>query len=188
MNLIVVSSHPVTQRLLTAAGYEFEYRKPSPQIANDKLPAVEYALSVARGRAKKVLETSQNAVVVSVAPVLTLNGKKIYPPQDEEQAVRQLLMLSGVLHKIYNGVAIFSQDHQSSFFSQAKVRMNTLSLDEIKRYVATGEAFSSAAGYSMLGKGASFVESVVGDWYAAAGAPLSELAKRLGRDYGIKAF
>ena len=188
MNMIVVSSCLTTWRIMTSAGFKYESDMQRDVSVNEKLPAPDYALILALERARKSFEMNPHDIVVGTSAVLTINGKKIAPPGTEAQAAELLERLSGGLHKIYSSIAILSEGRQTNFFEDSKVRMRKFSHEVIRRYVATGEVFSSATGYSLLGKGASLVESVTGDWYAAAGVPLLGLAKRLDNIYGIVPF
>lgn len=175
-------------RLLYNAGFTYETASCEDAKKVHDAPPVDYVTRMAREKAAGVFRARPHDVVVGVASILVVNGKKLFPPKTGEQAENLLKDLSGGTHRIYSGVSIFSTNRQCIFYGSAVVKLRKLDDYTIKRYVETGEVFEGAAGYSLLGKGVSLVDSIIGNWYAAAGLLMPELAERLKRDYGIAAF
>jgi septum formation protein len=81
-----------------------------------------------------------------------------------------------------------SKDRQETFFVQAKVNFMKLDEDLINRYIETNEFSDKAGGYAIQGKGCILVDSIDGDYFGVVGLPISQLAKRLERDYGVTSF
>ena len=188
LNLIVSSSFLPALRLLSDAGLKYETASCEEKKKIHDLPPVDYVTRMACEKAAGVFMARPHDVVIGVASLLVVNGRKLFPPKTAEQAKFLLKKLSGGTHKVYSSVAIFSEIRQCNFYGSAGVKLRKLDDDTITRYVATGEVFEGAAGYSLLGKGASLVDSIIGNWYAAAGLLMPELAERLKRDYGIVIF
>ena len=58
--------------------------------------------------------------------------------------------------------------------STSQVRFRRLSDDEIRRYVATGEAADKAGAYGIQGRAALFIDEIRGSYTGIMGLPLFE--------------
>lgn len=189
MKLVLASSSPRRKDILENAGYTFEVVKPEvDENLKIKLPPIDLVMKLALLKANNVFEKDNDAVVIGADTIVCIDGKNIGKPDSIEQARSLLRQLSGRLHRVYTGVAIVSKDRQETFFVQAKVNFMKLDEELINRYIETEEPFGKAGGYAIQGKGRILVENIDGDYYGVVGLPISQLAKRLERDYGITAF
>lgn len=189
LKLVLASSSPRRKEILENAGYTFEVVKPeADENLKIKLPPIDLVMKLALLKANSVFEKNSDAVVVSADTIVCIDGKNIGKPDSIDQARSLLRQLSGRLHRVYTGVAIVSRDRQETFFVQAKVNFMKLDEELINRYIETEEPFGKAGGYAIQGKGRILVENIDGDYYGVVGLPIAQLAKRLERDYGIKAF
>jgi septum formation protein len=59
------------------------------------------------------------------------------------------------------------------------VTFRSLTDDDIRAYIATGEPMDKAGAYGIQGYGATIVERVDGDYFAVMGLPLNRLARLL---------
>jgi septum formation protein len=66
--------------------------------------------------------------------------------------------------------------------------MKTLSKEEIRAYIATGEPFGKAGSYAIQGVGAFMVESIAGSYSNVVGLPLCALIKALLNAGAVKGF
>lgn len=189
MKIILASSSPRRKAVMENAGYKVEVRKPDiDENLRMKLPPIDLVMKLALMKANSAVKNSDDEVVIGADTIVCIDGKNIGKPNDAEQAKTLLRQLSGRLHRVYTGVAIVSKERQETFFVQAKVNFMKLDNDLIDRYIATGEPLDKAGGYAIQGKGGMLVESIDGDYYGVVGLPIAQLAKRLERDYKIKAF
>ena len=60
----------------------------------------------------------------------------------------------------------------------------SLSPQEIRAYIATGEPMDKAGAYGVQGYGCLFVEGIVGDYYNVMGLPVCRLGRML-RQFGV---
>ncbi len=65
-----------------------------------------------------------------------------------------------------------------------EVYFRDLTMDEMLNYWQTGEAQDKAGGYGIQGKGALFVQKIVGSYSNVVGLPLTETALLL-RRFGV---
>lgn len=66
-----------------------------------------------------------------------------------------------------------------SFHEKTKVFIKKLTPAIIKNYIATGEPLDKAGAYGLQQLGAVLIEKIDGDFFNAAGLPLSKLAEKL---------
>jgi septum formation protein len=102
-------------------------------------------------------------------------------PRDAEDAVRILQILSGQTHWVYTAVAITPEQTSTPVcaMQKSRIRFATLSPEQIKSYVSSGEAFGKAGAYGIQGMAASFIEEISGSYSGIMGLPLFETAQLL---------
>jgi septum formation protein len=92
-----------------------------------------------------------------------------------------LTALAGRTHHVLTAIALHAQDDVVVEISDSTVTFAPLSVDEIARYVATGEPFDKAGGYAVQGRAAAFITRIEGSYSGVMGLPLAETASALAR-------
>ncbi len=129
-------------------------------------------LSVRKGAA--VAHTlPPDRLVISSDTLVELDGVPLGKPADEEDALRILLSLSGKSHNVHTGVAVHYMGKVYSGVDSSNVRFRTLTEDEAREYIATGEPMDKAGAYAIQGIGARFVAEHVGRFDTIVGLSLS---------------
>jgi septum formation protein len=102
-------------------------------------------------------------------------------PRDQEDAMRILHILSGQTHWVYTAVAITPEPASTPVcaLQKSRIRFATLSPEQIKSYVSSGEAFGKAGAYGIQGMAASFIEEISGSYSGIMGLPLFETTQLL---------
>jgi len=100
-------------------------------------------------------------------------------PADEEDAVRQLLLLSGRTHQVLTALCAMDAGREHEALSVSEVRFSALDEAAARRYVATGEAMGKAGAYGIQGRAAAFIEHISGSYTGVMGLPLFETARVL---------
>ena len=90
---------------------------------------------------------SDRDTVIGVDTVVAIDGKILGKPNDENEAIAMLRLLSGREHSVFTGVTILKSDKEKSFFVETKVKFFELSDKMIYEYIKTGEPFDKAAAY-----------------------------------------
>ena len=80
---------------------------------------------------------------------------------------------------VMTAVAVVSQVAERVQTVITRVRFSSLSRQQIKDYVATGEPSDKAGGYGIQGLGAVLVDSIEGSYSNVVGLPLTETAALL---------
>lgn len=139
--------------------------------------AREKALAVARE-----LAPLPRRWVLGADTVVVLGDSVLGKPCDAEHAVRLLSQLVGRRHRVITGIAVTDNAgrHLRSRTVESRVSMSAAVEDEIRAYVATGEALDKAGAYALQGEGGRrFVERVEGSRSNVIGLPLEETLELL---------
>ena len=176
--LVLASRSPRRSRLLTEAGIAFEAMPvdlDETPLAAERPEDTVHRLACAKARAGANRVAAGRWVLGSDTGVIlgeTLYGK----PADPEDAVRLLQELLGHTHRVTTAVALAQPGGERLWTCavSSQVTLREASLDEIRRYVATGESLDKAGAYALQGEGRRFVTSVVGSATNVIGLPVEE--------------
>ena len=124
-------------------------------------------------------------VVIGADTVVTLDGKIMGKPGDEQEAVEMLSLLQGKTHQVYTGVTLLYWEegmescHKISFHEKTDVTMYPMSREQIRAYVATGEPMDKAGAYGIQGRCAAYIKGICGDYNNVVGLPVGRLYQEL---------
>jgi septum formation protein len=187
--LILASASPRRRELLAQAGYTFEVRP--AHIPEDPLPGedpIMYVTRLAREKAEVVFreagagkgeagkmstERGSSLAVLGADTTVTLDGAILGKPADAEDAARILELLSGRTHRVITGVALVTAQGTEVAAEVTAVRFLTLSDEEIRAYIATGEPMDKAGAYGIQGRAARWIPRVEGCYFNVVGLPLA---------------
>lgn len=185
LKIVLASSSPRRIGLLRQIGLEFTAVDPggdeSSVHPDPRVRVTENALA----KALRVAEGRGDAVVIGADTVVYIEGVVLGKPRSREEAAEMLRRLSGNVHKVFTGVAVVHPSKSSTVrFEESLVHLRSLSEAEIGRYVEGGEPMDKAGSYAIQGRGALFVDRVVGCFHNVIGLPLSLLWDML-KDVGV---
>jgi len=189
--LILASASERRRALLAEAGYEFEVRPaevPENLPAESDQPAAEAErLAEAKARAVAAQLSEAGCWVLGADTIVVLGRRLIGKPRDPREAEAILRALSGTQHVIVTGVALVATGGGRALVRHAatRVRMRRIGEDEIRAYVAGGEALGKAGAYAVQESGDRFIESIDGSFTNVVGLPM-ELVGRMLADVGWK--
>lgn len=147
----------------------------------------KYVMELAKGKALAVSEIiNANAVIIGSDTLVAYNGHILGKPKNELEAFHMLNLLSGNVHQVYSGVAIYdtSSKELKTDYVCTNVKFSELTEEEIKKYIATGEPMDKAGAYGIQGFGGVFVEEIEGCYYNVVGLPLNKV-KGMFREMGV---
>ena len=185
MRLILASSSPRRAELLATAGFSFEVRP--AEVDETPAPAErpeEYALRVARDKAKAVGRRESGSAILAADTVVVADGEILGKPVDDTDAERMLKRLSGAVHEVHTAVVLLTDGGRREALVTTKVRLLPLSDNEIHWYIATGEPQGKAGAYAIQGHAARFVDHIEGLWSNVVGLPIATVYRML-KDCGI---
>ena len=148
------------------------------EICDIDLSPEENAILLGRKKATSVAKLHPHHLVIGADTLVVLENKIIGKPTDTENARQILRQLSGQEHKVITGVAVV----HSKIFSAAsisRVRIKTLTSNEINSYVKSEEPMDKAGAYAIQGEGSFLVESYDGPYSNIVGLPINLLKNLL---------
>jgi septum formation protein len=106
--IILASGSPRRRQLLIAAGLTFEIIESGvPELHTDGEPARDYALRMAREKARAVSLRSPGAIVIGADTIVVRDGAILEKPASPDDARRMLSTLSGRTHIVITAFALF---------------------------------------------------------------------------------
>ena len=178
--VILASKSPRRKQLLSGIIPDFEIitRETDETLPEGMHPSVGVgALAERKGAAVAALDLT-DAIVISSDTLVELDGEPLGKPEDEDDALRMLLSLSGRTHNVHTGVCIHYKGRSYVGVDPAHVTFREIGRDEALSYIATGEPMDKAGSYAIQGGAAKFVSLFEGDYNAIVGLGL-ELTERL---------
>jgi septum formation protein len=168
--------------LLDAAGFSF-----TVQIADvDETPhdgetPEAYAARVAADKAQTVAGrcSQSGSVILAADTTVVAAGEILGKPENRDDAVRMLKLLSAAVHDVFTGVVVIAGSQRLSEVVRTRVRVLPLSEDDIHWYVETGEADGKAGAYGIQGRAARFIDWIEGSWSNVVGLPLATVHQML---------
>jgi septum formation protein len=189
--LILASASPRRRELLAQAGYRFEVQPSSvPESRRPGEDAIRFATRLAREKAEEVFARRQaaagmadTAMVLGADTVVVCDGEVLGKPFDAADAERMLLLLSGRTHHVVTGVAVVWGPSAPPAVEIAaeltQVTVQTLSPEEVSRYVASGEPMDKAGAYAIQGYAGRWIPRISGCYFNVVGLPLALVASLL---------
>jgi septum formation protein len=193
--LILGSSSPYRRELLARLRLPFELAVPSidekPHL--DETPAAT-ALRLAEEKAKAVMQSIGNCVVIGCDQVADLDGKQIGKPGTHENALAQLKSMRGRTVIFHTALCVLdARAHLPSWRLQrdsipSKVIFRDLPDADLDAYLRMEQPYDCAGSAKNEGLGIAIIESIeTVDPTALTGLPLIALTSMLGR-IGISPF
>ena len=191
--IYLASRSPRRRELLTQIGVRYhlllfrDRPETGAEVNEDPLPneaADAYVERIARAKAqagwKRMLQRNlPQAPVLAADTTVVVDGAIFGKPVDRADAERMLGALSGRSHEVLTAIALQYGDQLDSVLSRSEVRFKTLSPEEIREYVASGEADDKAGAYAIQGRAARFVPELRGSYSGVMGLPLFETSQLL---------
>ncbi|MBN8697083.1 MAG: septum formation protein Maf [Bacteroidetes bacterium] len=180
--LILASKSPRRQFLLKELGLDFEVRtKEVDESFPDTLKAQEIPLYLCQKKADAFdEELNDNTIVITADTIVWVEGQVLNKPENYEDAVRMLQLLSGKMHEVYTGVCLKSKHKSKSFYALTKVYFKELSRQEIDYYINNYHPYDKAGSYgAQEWIGYIAVEKIEGSYFNVMGLPVRELYEEL---------
>ena len=180
--LILASKSPRRQFLLKELGLDFEVRtKEVDESFPETLKAQEIPLYLCQKKADAFdEELNDNTIVITADTIVWVEGQVLNKPENYEDAVRMLQLLSGKMHEVYTGVCLKSKHKTKSFYALTKVYFKELSRQEIDYYINNYHPYDKAGSYgAQEWIGYIAVEKIEGSYFNVMGLPVRELYEEL---------
>lgn len=180
--LLLASKSPRRQYLLKELGATFEVKtKDVDESFPEHLKAQEIPLYLCKKKADAFdEELSENTVVITADTIVWIDNQVLNKPENFEDAVRMLKLLSGKKHEVYTGVCLKSSSKVKVFYAKTDVYFKVLSDEEINYYITNYNPYDKAGAYgAQEWIGYIAVEKIVGSYFNVMGLPVKELYEEL---------
>ena len=184
MGLVLASTSTYRKQLLDRLGIPFEQRasKCDEDVfkRNPYPGAAGLARMLATEKAKSLIRDCALDTIIGGDQVVELDGKVLDKPGTIDQAIDQLVELSGRTHRLATAVAVWDEDRLSTHVDITTLTMRTLELSAIKRYVEADLPLDCAGSYKLESRGIMLFERIESaDYTAIIGMPLMALTSML---------
>ncbi len=192
-NIVLASGSPRRKELLSEIIPEFDIivseadEDSIPKMLEPALYVQELAMLKAAASAKNV-SSNKNSIVIGADTVVTLDGKILGKPKDEEDAFNMLKNLSGKKHEVYTGYCVMrlSDCKTLSKAEKTEVFFKQITDEKIQSYIETGEPMDKAGAYGIQGLGGLFIKKINGDYNNVVGLPVSALYDTLEEEFEMR--
>ena len=184
MPLILASSSPYRQRLLSRLGQPFEARSPGvDETAQDGESPDALALRLAAAKAAAIASAQPDAVVIGSDQVASLGGRALGKPGAAARAIEQLQACSGRSVTFYTGLALRVPGETAPrvHLEPFTVYFRKLRDAEIRDYVNREQPLDCAGSFKWEALGIALFDRMEGDDPTSLeGLPLIALTQMLG--------
>jgi septum formation protein len=182
--VVLASQSPRRVELLKEIFTQFEVAPSSiEEVLDIGLRPEENAKILARAKAESIAPSFPGCWIIGADTLVTLDNEIFGKPEDEEDAKRILKRLSGREHLVITGICVVGPEKSIAKPITSKVKIKSLTYQEIEDYIATGEPMDKAGAYAIQGKGSFMVRSFSGSKNNIIGLPLDELKILLKKTY-----
>jgi septum formation protein len=172
--LILASNSPRRKQLLQETGFNFEVEVlPTDESFPDNIPTHEVAGYISSQKAEVFRNLHSEKIILTADTVVIIGETILNKPQDIQDAVRMLRMLSGNTHEVTTAVSLLADDHVYTISDTALVTFRTLEDTEINYYIEHYKPFDKAGAYGvqewigMVG-----INRIEGSFYTIMGLPV----------------
>ncbi|MEO6903127.1 MAG: Maf family nucleotide pyrophosphatase [Bacteroidia bacterium] len=181
-HFILASKSPRRQYLLKELGINFEIvMKEVDESFPEHLQAEQIPLYLCEKKAAAFdKEISDKTIVITSDTIVWVENKVLNKPEDYEDAVSMLTLLSGKMHKVYTAVCLKSKLKIKTFCVCTNVYFKNLSFEEIDFYIKKYNPYDKAGAYgAQEWIGYIAIEKIEGSFFNVMGLPLKELYEQL---------
>lgn len=187
--IVLASASPRRKELLEQIGIFFEIQPAKgEEIITGNTPS-QIVEELSCQKASEVAEKNREdgTLIIGSDTVVSYEDKIMGKPKDEEDAARMLRKLSGNVHHVYTGVTAIlwkkGQKRKVTFSEKTEVVFYSISEEEIKEYISTGEPMDKAGAYGIQGIGGKFIREIRGDYNNVVGLPVARLYQEVLKYY-----
>lgn len=187
MKLVLASGSAWRLDLLHAAGIVCTAVRPAiHEHEVTALDPVDLACARALAKARDVAcRCGAGWWVIGADQVVHLGGEVFGKPADDAEHLAMLQRLRGRTHQLATGVAILAGGSGGEAAERCLCEITRLTMradltdDELRAYVACGEARACGGGYMIERRGIQLFEKIDGDWTNVVGLPIIRLVGEL---------
>jgi septum formation protein len=181
--IILASKSPRRQELLKLLGIDFRVvLKEVDESFPEGLTPAETAVYISEKKVHAFDESISNEIVITADTIVVINDQILGKPENKEHAFEILSTLSGNMHQVITAVSLLKDHQVHSFYETSEVYFKTLSPEQIRYYVSTGQPMDKAGAYGIQEWiGLIAIEKIIGSYTNVVGLPTHRLYEELMR-------
>lgn len=189
MKIYLASASPRRKDLLRQVGLSFKTRPSTVEEKITKTEPNEVVEELSYQKAVDVCgrlseEGKEEFVVIGADTVVSCWGEILGKPGDKEDAAQMLRKLQGGSHQVYTGVTLAWKYKDmpamyATFSECTDVTMYSMTEEEIRKYVDSGEPMDKAGAYAIQGLCAAYIQGICGDYNNVVGLPVGRVCQEL---------
>ncbi|HRH03232.1 MAG TPA: Maf family protein [Bacteroidia bacterium] len=147
---ILASKSPRRHQLLNVLGVDFSVKtKEIDESFPLNLVAQEIPLYLSEIKSQCFEEELQQPhnLIITADTIVWINNKVLNKPDNFDEAVSMLEVLSGNMHQVFTAVCLKSQKKTHSFYTTTNVYFKKHSLEQIQQYVNVYKPYDKAGAY-----------------------------------------
>ena len=179
--IILASKSPRRQELLKLMGFDFQVvlREVDESYPNELSPS-EIAVFISEKKARAFDLMIENEVVITADTIVSLDGKILGKPENEDHAFEILSALSGKKHDVITGVSLLKNHRIFSFNELTEVFFREITAEQIRYYINTCKPMDKAGAYGIQEWiGLVAVDKINGSYSNVVGLPTHRLYTEL---------
>ena len=180
-SIILASKSPRRQELLKLMGFDFQVvlREVDESYPNELSPS-EIAVFISEKKARAFDLMIENEVVITADTIVSLDGKILGKPENEDHAFEILSALSGKKHDVITGVSLLKNHRIFSFYELTEVFFREITAEQIRYYINTCKPVDKAGAYGIQEWiGLVAVDKINGSYSNVVGLPTHRLYTEL---------
>lgn len=183
MGIVLASASPRRRDLLTSAGIEVECVPAEVAEASEiDGPPRELAEFNAELKARAVVASRREALVIGADTIVVLGGEIFGKPRDLDDARQMLGRLAGRTHEVITGVCVIDGPtaRKVIFAESTFVQFRALSAAAIDGYLRRINPLDKAGAYAAQEDRGEIIEAVEGSFENVVGLPVARVMECLG--------
>ena len=184
--IFLASSSPRRKRIFELMKVDFEVLQPK-DVEETKFhgkPVKYTVLYNAKLKAINSLQKIYKGIYISCDTEVFFDGKIFGKPENKEDAIKMLKILSGKKHIVASGVYIidnFWHNEEMSFYDISYVEFKNFSERDIKEYIESNDVLDKAGAYAVQYNEKSIVKNVEGSIWNVVGFPVEHFYEKIKR-------
>jgi len=174
--LILKSASPRRKQILENLKLTFQV---APSLVNEDVIENESPLEYLKRVTIAKLELEKNQpenVYISSDTMVVLGSRILAKPRDFAEGMEILSFLSGKIHSVYSGLAIWKDGQIFYDFDETKVEFKALAEDSIRKYLEDAKPYDKAGAYGIQDVGTPVLR-YVGSYTNVMGFPIRKFYK-----------
>ncbi|MDF2538765.1 MAG: hypothetical protein K0S76_1786 [Herbinix sp.] len=189
--IILASESPRRKEIMELMGISYEVMASNvkEEVAETEPAAMVQALAALKtenivARLIQSNKEEEDNIIIGADTMVFYREHALGKPKNKEDAIRMLSMLSNNTHEVYTGVNIIIRKQNGerrvlTFAVCTKVTVQSMTIEQIKDYVDSGEPMDKAGAYAIQGKFGIYIKEINGDYYNVVGFPIAKIYESL---------